>query len=109
MTAIRSATWPLTVILTLLAASVIRSGFCKRLAVRLPKAKGTKFSWFHLELLYVQGGENLLRGIAFFELGDIPKAIDYFQQHLDLARQAGERHSEGMALGNLGNAHAAFG
>jgi tetratricopeptide (TPR) repeat protein len=35
--------------------------------------------------------------------------IEYYEQHLVVAREIGDRRGEGNALGNLGNAHAALG
>jgi tetratricopeptide (TPR) repeat protein len=40
-----------------------------------------------------------------FGLGEMPTAIDYFQQTLPLFRRAGDRRGEGSTLGHLGNAY----
>ena len=37
------------------------------------------------------------------------KAIGYHEQELVIAREIGDRRDEANALGNLGNAYAAFG
>ncbi len=36
-------------------------------------------------------------------LGNYPKAIEYHEHHLDIARQMGDREGEAAALCNLGN------
>ncbi|MFE1748214.1 tetratricopeptide repeat protein [Coleofasciculus sp. H7-2] len=41
-------------------------------------------------------------GIAYFAQGDYPRAMNYQEQHLRLARQLQDRGGEGRALGNLG-------
>lgn len=48
-------------------------------------------------------------GIAYWELGDIQRAIPYCQQALMIARESGDRLTEGQALNNLGIAYAALG
>ena len=42
-------------------------------------------------------------------LGQHPKAIEYHQQALDIAREIGDRRLEGNTLGNLGNGYRALG
>ena len=42
-------------------------------------------------------------------LGQPQRAIDFFQQHLVIAREIGDRRGEGQALGNLGLAYADLG
>ena len=37
------------------------------------------------------------------------KAIGFYEQHLAIAREIGDRRGEGNALGNLGTAYAALG
>ena len=48
-------------------------------------------------------------GIAWRDLGEPRKAIEYFEQKLAIAREIGDRRGEGNALGNLGLAWAALG
>ncbi|BAY60222.1 TPR repeat-containing protein [Calothrix brevissima NIES-22] len=48
-------------------------------------------------------------GLAYYSLGDYPKAIDYEQQWLAIARSIQDRQSEGKALGNLGAAYYSLG
>ncbi|NMG60677.1 tetratricopeptide repeat protein, partial [Geitlerinema sp. P-1104] len=44
-------------------------------------------------------------GVAYGSLGQYERAIDFFEQHLEIAREIGDRAGEGRALGNLGNVH----
>ena len=44
-----------------------------------------------------------------FSLGDYPRAIELHTQALAIARDIGDRWSEGAALGSLGNCHASLG
>ncbi|MBI3801520.1 MAG: tetratricopeptide repeat protein [Deltaproteobacteria bacterium] len=48
-------------------------------------------------------------GIAYLNIGQILKAIDCFEQALDIYREIGNRQGEGAALGNLGNCYSALG
>ena len=48
-------------------------------------------------------------GLAYADLGETDKAIDYQEQRLVIAREIGGRHGEGNALGNLGTAYADLG
>ncbi|MDQ2999009.1 MAG: tetratricopeptide repeat protein, partial [Chloroflexota bacterium] len=48
-------------------------------------------------------------GMAYAELGETQKAIDYQQQCLAVAREIGDRNGEAAALGNLGIAYAELG
>ena len=48
-------------------------------------------------------------GLAYAALGDARRAIEFYEQHRDIAREIGDRRGEGAALGNLGNAYAALG
>jgi tetratricopeptide (TPR) repeat protein/cellulose biosynthesis protein BcsQ len=47
-------------------------------------------------------------GVAHKALGQAQKAIDFFDQRLDIARQIKDRAGESKALGNLGVAYAAL-
>ncbi|NET17229.1 MAG: tetratricopeptide repeat protein, partial [Okeania sp. SIO1H6] len=48
-------------------------------------------------------------GIAYYFLGEYHKAIEYFQQSLQIAREIGDLLTEGKALGNLGNVYDSLG
>ena len=48
-------------------------------------------------------------GLAYADLGDAKKAIEYYEQALTIAREIRDRRGEGNALGNLGNAYADLG
>ncbi len=46
--------------------------------------------------------EALLRGDAFYNLGDLRKAIDYYEFSLKIAKDVGDKACEGLAYGHLG-------
>ena len=48
-------------------------------------------------------------GIAYKNLGDARKAIEYHEKALAIAREIGDRRAEGAALGNLGIAYEDLG
>ena len=48
-------------------------------------------------------------GAAYADLGDVYKAIEYYEQNLAIAREIGERQGEGQALGGLGIAYNRLG
>jgi tetratricopeptide (TPR) repeat protein len=48
-------------------------------------------------------------GIAYADLGETGRAIEYYEHRLLIAREVGDRGGEGQALGNLGNAYADLG
>ena len=48
-------------------------------------------------------------GIAYTDLGETQKAIEYYEQALVIAREIGDRRGEGARLGNLGIAYARLG
>jgi tetratricopeptide (TPR) repeat protein len=48
-------------------------------------------------------------GLAYADLGQPRKAIEFYEQQLAIAREIGNRRGEGNALGNLGNAYADLG
>jgi tetratricopeptide (TPR) repeat protein len=48
-------------------------------------------------------------GIAYADLGETRRAIEFYEQRLSIAREIGDRHGEANATGNLGNAYADLG
>jgi tetratricopeptide (TPR) repeat protein len=48
-------------------------------------------------------------GIAYFNLGEVRKAIEFYEEYLAIAREIGDRRYEGAALANLGNTYSEFG
>ncbi len=48
-------------------------------------------------------------GLAYSDLGQVEKAIQYYEKALAIAQEIGDRRGEGNALGNLGNAYSALG
>ena len=48
-------------------------------------------------------------GLAYADLGDARKAIEFYEQYLSIAREIGDRRGEGNALGNLGVAYKNLG
>ncbi len=48
-------------------------------------------------------------GLAYAELGETRRAIEFYEQGLVIDREIGDRRGEGNALGNLGVAYAALG
>ena len=48
-------------------------------------------------------------GLAYTNLGQVDKAIEYYEQALTIAHEIGDRFSEGSQLGNLGLAYADLG
>jgi tetratricopeptide (TPR) repeat protein len=49
------------------------------------------------------------QGNAYSVLGQAEKAIEYYEQALEVSREIGDRQNEGTWLGNLGNAYSALG
>jgi len=48
-------------------------------------------------------------GNAYRNLGQVEKAIEYYEKALEIAREIGDRQGEGADLGNLGNAYSDLG
>lgn len=48
-------------------------------------------------------------GVAYQDLGEYRKAIEYHEQALNIAREISHRQGEGQCLGNLGNAYHRLG
>lgn len=53
-----------------------------------------------------EGIALLLLGNAYGDLGDVQRAIEFYEQRLTIARAVGDRQGEGNALGSLGIAYA---
>ena len=47
--------------------------------------------------------------MAYIDLGEVERAIEYHEQALQISREIGDRRGEGADLGNLGNAYSALG
>ena len=63
------------------------------------------------EIGYRRGEGNALGnlGIAYADLGETRRAIQFFEQTLFIDREIGDRRGEGKPLGNLGLAYANLG
>jgi tetratricopeptide (TPR) repeat protein len=48
-------------------------------------------------------------GLVYHDLGEVERALEYYQQALAIAREIGDRRGEGADLGNLGNAYRDLG
>jgi tetratricopeptide (TPR) repeat protein len=48
-------------------------------------------------------------GLAYKDLGEPRRAIEYHEQDLVIAREIGDRRGEGAALGNIGDTYADLG
>jgi len=48
-------------------------------------------------------------GLAYAALGQVERAIGYYEEALAVAREVGDRRGEGADLGNLGNAYYSLG
>ena len=51
----------------------------------------------------------ICHGRNFESLGDHQRAIEYFEKHLKISIENGDRGGEGRAYGNLGNAYQSLG
>jgi tetratricopeptide (TPR) repeat protein len=56
-----------------------------------------------------RAGEGGNLGNAYQSKGDFRKAIEYHMQHLEIAKEVGDRAGEGGAYRNLGNAYGSLG
>ena len=45
-------------------------------------------------------------GLAYSNLGEVRRAIEYYEQALTIAREINDRRGEGNRLGNLGSAYS---
>lgn len=48
-------------------------------------------------------------GLAYYELGQLPQAVDHLLRAIQLAEQIGDKYHQGAWLGNLGNTYAIIG
>lgn len=48
-------------------------------------------------------------GNVYRNLGEVKKAIEFYEKRIEIAREIGDRHGEGAALGNLGSAYYSLG
>ena len=51
------------------------------------------------------GAINSMLGNAHHSLGDFSEAINYHTQHLEIAKEVGDRAGEGRVYKNLGTCH----
>jgi tetratricopeptide (TPR) repeat protein len=59
--------------------------------------------------LYGEGVALSNIGNAYYSLGEIERAISFYEQDLEMARIIGDQRGEGNSLGNMGLAYAALG
>ena len=57
----------------------------------------------------LEGNHLGILGLAYAALGEVRRAIEYYEQALAISREIGDRRGEGADLGNLGNAYADLG
>ncbi len=89
------------------------SAYC--LDLRLPPR--AKINWLQsavtaaraLERKDMEGVHLGNLGLAYADLGEARKAIEFYEQALSIAREIGDRRGEGNALGNLGSAYLNLG
>jgi tetratricopeptide (TPR) repeat protein len=87
------------------------------LILSLRQHPNTRISWLTTALQAAQAQNNLTYqgshlgnlGIAHRRLGETHKAIEYYQQALEISREIGDRVGEGNRLGNLGIAYRRLG
>ena len=56
-----------------------------------------------------EGRHLAVLGLAYADLGETRRAIEFHEQYLAITREVGDRLGEGTAFGNLGNAYATLG
>ena len=73
---------------------------------RIPQLQAQASAAQRLDHKEAQGVALGNLGNAYRNLGEVTRAIEYYQQWLTIAREIDDRRGEGNALGNLGNAYA---
>ena len=63
----------------------------------------------HLTDLWIRGSSVNNLGTCFYNLGEYQRAIDLYEEALELFREGGERDGEAASLGNLGNCYGELG
>lgn len=85
------------------------------LHIRLPSRE--RIRWLKIALvaarrLQHREGESVTLGnlgLAYADLGQTRRAIQFYEQQLTIAREIGDRSGEGSALGNIGDAYRILG
>ena len=75
---------------------------------RLPSPRRSPSAWL-IGQRRAEGNSLGNLGIAYRNLGQVEKAIDYHQQALAISQEIGDRRAEGNSLGNLGIAYRNLG
>ena len=52
---------------------------------------------------------DTLLGVIYLDLGDVQRAIEFFEQQLKIVRDVGDRQSEDITIGNIGLAYMKLG
>ena len=76
---------------------------------RIPQLQAQASAAQRLDHKEAQGTALGNVGLAYADLGEVTRAIDYYHQVLVIMRELGDRRGEGTALGNLGSAFADLG
>ncbi|HEX4494278.1 MAG TPA: tetratricopeptide repeat protein [Thermoanaerobaculia bacterium] len=63
----------------------------------------------HLRDRAAEGRHLGTLGLAYTNIGETQRAIEFHEQHFTIAREIGDRRGEGIALGNMGLAYADLG
>ncbi len=76
---------------------------------RIPQLEAQRAAAQRLKRSNEEGAALGNLGSAYLQLGEARKAVTFYEQDLDIARELGDRHGEGAALGNLGSAYLQLG
>ena len=63
----------------------------------------------HLEDPLIDVASKFVLGTCYWSLGDLPTAVRFYRQALDISRGLGDRRTEGIVLSNLASAYAGLG